>query len=180
MENRAHRTCISLSDDNKSYGYVATSSDANGTSSSSSSRHRTKTYRAHASSDDSILRPGKPGSRVEPGTSTTTMDKHVSYHHEQFKLFKERAENEKKSRRRKQNNESSRRSRERKRFELESLQRSDVSNQLRISELEGLVRHLTNELKRHDGALEAAIASAPTKYRPETNDTRPGWFGSAF
>lgn len=87
-------------------------------------------------------------------------DKNLSYHHEQFKLFKQRAESDKKTRRRRQNNESSRRSRERKRLELESLQKAHVSNQLRISELEGIVSHLSSELRKH-GAIEAALATAP-------------------
>lgn len=92
-----------------------------------------------------------------------------------------RSPTEKKDRRRRQNNESSRRSRERKRIELESLQKAHASDQLRITQLEHMVDHLTNELRKHE--CNAQLKPASSEPRPSQNprnDPRPEWFGSAF
>lgn len=119
------------------------------------------------------------------------------YHQDQFQMFKEKSENDKKLRRRRQNNESSRRSRERKRTELEMLQKSQAEDKARIQELEALVSHLYNELSKYKNAGDINshnIASSSTRQpqqRTATNGNtqyenhtdckqRPDWFGSAF
>lgn len=85
---------------------------------------------------------------------------------------------EKKDRRRRQNNESSRRSRERKRIELESLQKTHVSNQLRITQLQTMVDYLSHELRKQE---HKPTTSAYTRdERGGQDEKRPGWFGAAF
>lgn len=119
------------------------------------------------------------------------------YHQDQFQRFKEQSENDKKLRRRRQNNESSRRSRERKRTELEMLQKSQAADKARIQELEALVAHLSNELSKYKSAADVQTQNPSTSStrQPQQSFTtnrnaqsekqidwkqRPDWFGSAF
>lgn len=104
---------------------------------------------------------------ISKGASSTT--KHIRH-----------VEENKRDRRRKQNNESSRRSRERKRLELEALQKARVADQLRITHLQGLVQQLSHELRQHDHQAYSRMFPAVDRAGSEVEEQRPGWFGAAF
>lgn len=136
-------------------------------------------------------------SSSSPSRNTSSQHDVDQYHQDQFQMFKEKSENDKKLRRRRQNNESSRRSRERKRTELEMLQKSQAADKARIQELEALVSYLSNELSKYQNASDTRTqnpassstrqsqqrfaANGNTQSEKQTDGKqRPDWFGSAF
>lgn len=111
---------------------------------------------------------------------------HSSSTNSSAKHFSRMSENERKNRRRRQNNESSKRVRERRKLELEALQKAYLLNQERISQLENIVAELSSELRKRNyerqGGKQVPHSLQSNSMNSENNsqDERPGWFGSAF
>lgn len=94
-------------------------------------------------------------------------------------------QDEKKERRRKQNTESARRTRDRRRKELEAMEKAHAYNAERIHYLERMADELSGELRRSNTFNVGDSSRAPIKSFSggvpfEEGGERPGWFGTPF